>query len=353
MLFLGALNPYRDKDFLQFFVVLGQRLFQFLSGSLPLKDLASDEIQLLVLVLVATASALVGSFLVLKNMTMLANSLSHTILLGLVSAYLIFFSFDSIHGSYVLSLNALLVAALITAILTTLLTEFLTQMLKLQEDASIGLVFTTLFALSIVLVTIFTRNAHLGTEAVTGSVDALHFDDLRLVFWVALFDLIIVVLFFKLFKATTFDSSFSISIGIPTAWLNYLLMVQTAATAIGAFRAVGILLFLSFIVGPPLTARLLTHRLRTLLILSAVLGASSSILAVACARHFLSRYRMPLSTSGLVVLMIALVYLLTFFLTSLCNVIRKQRCILSAQDGRSSPDLKTSNFFNAEEGQRR
>ena len=142
-----------------------------------------------------------------------------------------------------MSLQALLIASLVTALLTTVLTQGLMQVMKLQEDASIGLVFTTLFALAVVLVTCFTRNTHIGTEAIMGNVDALHIHDLKLALWIAGFDFLLVILLFKEFKIVTFDSTLATALGFSVAFFNYLLMVMTAATVIGAFRAVGVVPF--------------------------------------------------------------------------------------------------------------
>lgn len=300
-------NPYWGSDFFDFFGVLFSRLFGGASTGI-----VSDEIQMLVLIGVALSSSLLGAFLVLKKMTMLANSLSHTLLLGIVLTFigLSFFGMESTS----LTLPILLLASLITGLITTFLTQLLTHVLKLQEDASIGLVFTTLFALGITLVTLFTRNSHIGTEIVMGNVDALHVDDLKLVFSVAAGNLALILLFFKEFRITSFDGALASSLGIRTNLFHYLLMVQVAATAIGAFRAVGVLLVLAFLVGPPLIARLLTDRLRTLLILSSCIGVACSIIGVALSRHFLSVEQMPLSTAGLVVTVIVITYLLTLLL---------------------------------------
>lgn len=307
---IAAITPYWGKNFFEFFSLLFQRLLLWLRGDLPLSQLASDEIQLLVLMIVALSSSLVGVFLVLKRMTMLANSLSHTLLLGIVLAYIILGPFSSLSGeeTHAISLTTLLVASLATALLTTLLTQLLTHVMRLQEDASIGLVFTTLFALGIVLVTVFTRNAHIGTEVIMGNVDALHFDDLKLVFWVALVDLLILGLFYKEFQITAFDGQLASALGFSPALFNYILMILVAGTAIGAFRAVGVLLVLAFLVGPPLTARLLTPHLKTLILLAAAIGVFCSLIGVALARHILSVYHAPLSTGGLVVTLIGLTY---------------------------------------------
>jgi manganese/zinc/iron transport system permease protein len=308
------MNPYWGQDAVGFILLFFKRLLSFITGDVPFSALASDEIQVFVLILVSVACALVGSFLVLKKMTMLANSLSHTVLLGIVISYLLVSSWI---GGFAITLAVLLPAALITGLLTTVLTQFLTQVMKLQEDASIGLVFTTLFALGIVLVTCFTRNTHIGIEAVMGNVDALHFDDLKLIGCVALVNLAVITLLFKEFKITAFDGALASSLGISTTGFNYLLMVLTAATTIGSFRSVGVLLVLAFLVGPVLTARLLTHRLHHLLLIAIGIGALASLLGVALSRHFLSVYHRPLSTAGLTVSTIVLLYLATLIFTKL------------------------------------
>lgn len=297
-------NPYWGKDFFSFFALFFQRLF---SGELFTGNLASDEIQMFVLMLIAVSASIVGTFLVLKKMTMLANSLSHTLLLGLVVAFIIIQPLNWEEG---LNFSTLLLASLITGLITTFLTQWLTRFLRVQEDASIGLIFTTLFALSIVLVTVFTKNVHLGIEAVMGNVDALHKEDLKLIFGIALGDLVVVSLFFKEFKIVAFDSGLASSQGISPNFFNALLMILTAATSIGAFRAVGVLLVLTFLVGLPLTARLLTHRLHWLIPLAAGIGIVCSMVAVALSRHFLSAYQIPLSTAGLVTVTIAFAYIL-------------------------------------------
>jgi len=301
------MNPYFGKDFFQFFTVLAQRLLLWLQGRLSFQDLASDEVQLLVLLGIALSTACVGVFLVFKKMTMLANSLSHTILLGIVVSYLLWgFSFSQ--GDLHVTLKGLLLAAFLAAILTTLLTQFLVHFVKLQEDASIGLVFTTLFALGVVLVTLFTRSSHVGTEVILGNVDALHRDDLKLVFFVVVVDVIVLGVFFKECILTTFDPHFADSVGVSSKRFSYLLVFLTALTSVGAFRAVGVLLVLSFLVSPVLAAERLTRRFRPLLFWAIGIGFLCSFLAVALSRHLFSVYGTPVSTAGLVSCLLAFSY---------------------------------------------
>jgi manganese/zinc/iron transport system permease protein len=306
-------NPYYGQTFWEFIFQFICRLGALLTGQLSFQELVSDEIQVFVLMGVAISSALVGTFLILRRMTMLANSLSHTILMGIVLAYFLTSltsPHEEGHAAAIAPMQIMLVAALITGFFTTFLTEFLTKTVKLQEDASTGLVFTSLFALGVILVTILTRDAHIGTEAVMGNADALHSSDLFWVYVIVMMNLILFTLFFKEFKLTTFDPSLAYAMGFSPFLFNYLLMAQVSATTITSFRAVGVLLVLAFMTGPPLSARLLTHRLKTMLIGAVALGSLSALIGVALTRHILTLYGIALSTSGVVVCTILVLYLM-------------------------------------------
>jgi manganese/zinc/iron transport system permease protein len=213
----------------------------------------------------------------------------------------------------------MLIASLVTGLLTAFLTEFLTKTVRLQEDASTGLVFTSLFALGIILVTLLTRNAHIGTEVVMGNVDALHIDDLKLVYAVVAVNIFFFTLFFKEFKITTFDPGLSVAFGLSLPFFNYLLMAQVSATAIAAFRAVGVLMVLTFMTGPVLISRLFMHDLKRMILLSIVVGCFSAILGVAISRHILSVYDIALTTSGIVVCTIVVLYILALIIAPLCK----------------------------------
>ncbi len=305
-------NPYRHSDFFSFFAVLIKRFGQLLTGQLPMQDLASDEIQILVLIGLCFSSAFIGTFLVLKKMTMMANALCHTILLGIVLAFLLLHPFVVSEGlaSSFISLKVLLLASFLSGLLTTLFTQLLIHVAKVQEDASIGLVFTFLFAVGVILVTLYTKNMHIGTEAIMGNIDALDVDDLYVVGVVALLNFAVFFLFFKGFTTVTFDPLFASSAGLSTSFFNYFMMVLTAATCIAAFRAVGVLLVLTFFVGPPLMARFFTDQIKMLVFLSFILPSAASIVAVALSRHILFVYHTPVSTAGLVVSVFTLIYVM-------------------------------------------
>jgi len=313
-------NPYTDQDFLGFFGVFFSRLFLFVTGQLPFESLVSDEVQIMVLTCVAATGAMVGTFLILRRMIMLANALSHTILLGIVIAFLLC---DS------LTLPILMVAALITGIATTFLTEYLNRVIKLQEDASIGLIFSIFFAFGILLLTLFSRNVHIGTELIMGNVDALQRGDIKIVFSVFGINALLFLLLYYGFKITTFDPNLARAFGFSPLLFNYLLMVQTSAAAVGAFRAVGVLMVMAFFVLPPLTARLLTNRLPTLIGLSALIGAMASAVGVAISRNILTVWGVGLSTAGIVVIVLGIFYLCAILFRSIDFSVRARYYSLS------------------------
>ena len=309
MIFL-AVNPYAGENFFGFFSVLLQRIFGPYSAGLM-----SDEIQCIVLLFLGVSLAFLGSFLVVKQMTMLANALSHTLLVGIVIAFLILHRLlgDVFFLESFSSMKVLWVAALITGLITTLCTELLTHKFRVQEDASIGLVFTTLFALGVFLVTVFTKNMHIGVEAIMGNIDVLHVDDIWSAGMFTLVTLAFYLVFFRGFFAAAFDPIFSKTLGFPVRRLDYLLMVLTAGGAIASFRAVGVLLFLSLLVGPVLIARLYTHSLKKVILYSFIISSSCSLFSVALSRHILTVFQKPISTSGLIVSCLFCVYLLALW----------------------------------------
>jgi manganese/zinc/iron transport system permease protein len=310
----SSISPYWGKNFFSFFSELFSRIPLLITGK---ESLATDEIQILVLGLLSISCALLGGFLQLRKMAMLANSLSHTILLGIALAFLIMPASSQTEISHQpLSLTALFIASLFAAAMTAFLTQLVCNSLKLQEDASVGLVFTSLFALGVVVVTLFTKNVHLGTEAVMGNPDVLGEGDLRMSLYLGLANIAIFCLFFRQLQITSFDGNLARTFGISANFFHYLLMFLLAATAISAFRAVGVLLVLSFLVAPFLIARRFSCKLKTLLFFSSAIGVLASVLGVALSRHFLTEFGWALSTGGIVTTLLVVFFIASFSYSS-------------------------------------
>jgi manganese/zinc/iron transport system permease protein len=318
MLSASYTNPYDGSNFFEFIAVFFHRMYLMLFNEEAFKGIVSDELQFFVLGCVALSSSLVGCFLVLRRMTMLANALSHTVLFGIILSFVLLKSLAS--GSVEVmsitqsSLPLLLLGALFSGILTTFLTQLLTKNSFLKEDASIGLVFSLLFSLGVILATLLTRSAHVGIEIVMGNVDALHAQDLKISFYSLVFNLILLGMFFKEYHLLTFDSLFAKSVGIRSSWFNYLLMFQVSVTCVSAFRAVGVLMVLTLMVSPVLVARIFAKRLQTLLIISSLFSLFCCFCGVALSRHLLSVYSLPLSTGGITVSLFCILTLISHLL---------------------------------------
>lgn len=277
-----------------------------------------DWLQMGVLSGIAISCGLIGPFLVLKRMVMFANSLSHTILLGIALSFLW-------TGAPFFSLPNLWLGALFAAFLTAFCTEGLIRFFRLQEDASIGLVFTGMFALGIAVVSWFTRDVHLGVEAVMGHADLLQLSDLYTSFSLVAVNLVSILLFYKQFQMISFDTHLAKTLGMPLRFFHTFFLFLVAATCIGAFRTVGVLLVLGFLVGPFLTARLFCHRLPWLLFWTPLIGVLASISAVLSTRLFLDVWGISLSTGGVVILWIALFYVVAkWFVSAKLSVCAKE-----------------------------
>ena len=241
---------------------------------------AQLEIQA-VAVVTAVACALPGCFLVLRRTAMVSDAISHSVLLGIVVAFFLVESLTS---------PLLVLGAALTGILTVVLVEAIKSTGLVKEDAAIGLVFPALFSLGVILVSRYAGDVHLDTDAVLlGDLAFAPLDRLVVAGWdlgprsLAVMGAILVVntaailLFWKELKLATFDSALARALGFPPAALHYGLMALVSVTAVGAFNAVGSILVVALMIGPPATAYLLTDRLATMVALAAGAGALAAV----------------------------------------------------------------------------
>ncbi|MEM6643672.1 MAG: metal ABC transporter permease [Bacteroidota bacterium] len=231
--------------------------------------------------LVAGSCALVGSFLILKKMTMVGDAISHAVLPGIVIAYFVAGSLQSVW---------LLIGAGSLGLLTTFLIEFFHQKGKLQTDASIGVTFTWLFALGVILVSYYSGNAHIDQDCVLhGEIVYVPIDMVfsksgtpimpRSVLITGIVFIIValfILLFYKELLLTTFDSLFANAIGISTSTWHYLLMGLVSLTTVASFESVGAILVVAFLIAPAASAYLLTQDLKKMLILALLFGFTSA-----------------------------------------------------------------------------
>lgn len=315
---LGALNPYSGAHWSHFIVTFFQRLGLLIGGK---TTLASDELQILILSLIAASAAMVGVFLIYRKMTMQANALSHSILFGIALTYLMMRS-SMPHFDLSKSFQSLFITTILTGFITAFLIHLIVKVSKLQKDAAVGLVFTTLFALGIILISLFSRNSHVGIELVIGNVDALHTGDIPNIAAMFTINISLILLCFGGLKLTTFDPIYSRLQGLSLSFYHYLVIFLLSMTSIGSFRAVGVVLVLSFFIIPPLIAKNYAKSLFSQMIAAMGIGVFAAFLGVVVSRHILSVYQMPLSTGGVTVLTLYALFFTNYFLNQLFKKLR-------------------------------
>jgi manganese/zinc/iron transport system permease protein len=259
--------------------------------------------------LVGISCGIVGCFLILRKMAMLADAISHTVLLGIVGAYLIS---NSLEGVYML----------IGAAVVGILTAFFVQLLDsggVQSDAAIGVVFTSLFAVGVILLSLFAGKVHLDADhALMGEITFIPWDILEInginlgpkAVWmlgaVLLLNLIIIFLFYKEIKISSFDPDMAMALGIPVLFIHYLLMGMLSLTTVASFDSVGAILVVAMLIVPGATAYLLTDKLSVMLIISSLVGVLSAF-----AGYFIATF-FNVSISGSMAVAAGVIFAITF-----------------------------------------
>lgn len=258
--------------------------------------------------MIAISCGLLGVFMMLRKMSMTGDAISHAVLPGIVIGF--FFS-GSQRGLEVI------IGAGILGILATLMIDWLRKKARVQLDASIGITFTLLFAIGIILINLFAYKVDLDQECVLyGEIAYLPIDlwitksgqilGPRILF-LALFNLILVMafifLFFKELKLTSFDENFSMVIGIPAGLINLGLMSMVSYTTVSSFEAVGAILVVALLVVPPATAFLWTKKLPDLIKITVGIGIGAAILG-----YYLA-YLFDSSIAGMIVSVAGIAFL--------------------------------------------
>lgn len=232
--------------------------------------------------LVSVSCGLLGVFLVLRKMAMVGDAISHAVLPGIVLAYLVAESRAAL---------PMLLGAAALGVVTTILIEWLYRSAKLQSDASIGITFTWLFAIGIILISLFAGQVDLDQDCVLyGEIayvpldlwflsDGSNLGPVAVWQMGSIFSLILALIGFgyRGLKITTFNPAYAAGLGISTAFWHYLLMSAVSVTTVLSFESVGAILVVAFLIVPPATAYLLTDSLPKMLLLTAVFGFLSSL----------------------------------------------------------------------------
>ena len=256
----------------------------------------------LTLVFLSLALSLLGTILYFKRLCMMANALSHTSLLGVMITYI--FLGQSIVGLQIQG-PVLIIASLISSFLTLFLQNICEKALK-AKDASCGFVFTFLFAISIVLVSLWARHTHLAQEVLMGSLEFVTKSDMYLSLWVLVLLALLSTLFFTPTKDGCFDKDF-FSITFKRAWIHELMLLfSTSIILTLSFRMIGLVAILGFLTGPVFIAKRVAGTFFSVIMIAMSISAVAGLLAFFIGEMAFEWYGVALPTSSLIVVLFSL-----------------------------------------------
>lgn len=285
---------------------------------------------LLIAIFTSLATSILGVFLVLRKMSMQIDAISHTVLLGIVLAFIVIPNLNS---------PLLILGATLVGILTVFLTELIVRSKKTDEESAIALVFPFLFSIAIIIITLKFSNVHLDIDAVLlGKMELAVLDQLKignlelgpkmlyLVMGMFLLNLTFVKLFYKELKIVSFDYALASSLGFMPVIIHYLLMTLVSLTAVTTFNVVGSILVISLMIGPAATALLFTKNLKFTIIFALLIGVFNSLIGFMIALFI---FKGQTTISGMISTVTLFTFILVMFLNPkngiLIKIIKKHR----------------------------
>ena len=256
---------------------------------------------MLALILVGGISAVIGCFVVVRGLSFFGDALAHSVLPGVALSY------TAAGGAVGANL---FVGGLGAGILSALVIAFLTRNNRLKEDTAIGIVFVTMFALGIAIISTQGSYSLDLTHILFGSINGISRSDLEIMAGLGAVVLATIGIFYKQFIIISFDLSLAHTLKLSVEGLRVLLLILIAVTIVASLQAVGIALMLALLITPAATARLLTHRMGHMIVVAAIIGILSGI-----AGFYLSYYQDVPSGASIVLTMSAL-FALVFVLKS-------------------------------------
>ncbi|MFS0574782.1 metal ABC transporter permease [Sporosarcina sp. 179-K 3D1 HS] len=216
-------------------------------------------------VMVGIISGVIGCFIILRGMALMGDAISHAVLPGVAISYMLGINF--------------FIGAVVTGIATAIGIGYISQNSRIKNDSSIGIMFTSAFALGIILITLMKSSTDLY-HILFGNVLAVRPSDMWTTLVIGLIVLGGVLLFYKELLVSSFDPIMSQAYGLPNKAIHYFLMALLTLVTVASLQTVGIILVVAMLITPASTAYLLTNRLSTMLLLSTVFGTVAAIVGL-------------------------------------------------------------------------
>lgn len=252
---------------------------------------------------IALACALLSCYLVLKGWSLMGDAISHAVLPGIVIAYILGI--------------ALPIGAFISGLLCALQTGYIKNHSRLKEDTVLGIVYSGMFAIGLVLFTKIETEQHL-LHILFGNMLGITEGQYQQTLGISALVIIITLIFNKHLLLYCFDKSHARVIGLPTEFIHYGLLTLLSLTVVAAIQAVGVIMVVALLISPGITAFLLVKRFNYMLLIAAI-TSSLSIIGGALVSFYIDA-----ATSACIVLIQALFFILALVFSSLKNAFHQR-----------------------------
>ncbi|CAI8901305.1 Manganese transport system membrane protein MntC [Brevibacillus sp. IT-7CA2] len=245
-------------------------------------------------VVVGLICGVIGSFIILRGMSLMGDAISHAVLPGVALSYAFGINF--------------FVGAVLTGVLTAVGIGYVSQNSRIKNDTAIGILFTSAFAIGIIMVTMLKSSTDLY-HILFGNVLAVRSSDMWVTVGIGVIVIVTVYAFFKELLLTSFDPTIAAAYGLRNNLIHYLLMTLLTMVTVASLQTVGIVLVVAMLITPAATAYLLTDRLSIMIFLAGGFGMLSSVIGL----YFSFTYNLA---SGATIVVVATVFFFLAFLFS-------------------------------------
>lgn len=255
-------------------------------------------------IMVGILCGVIGSFIVLRGLSLMGDAISHAILPGVAISYMLGINF--FYG------------AVVAGLLTAMGIGAISQNSRIKSDASIGIVFSAAFALGVILIT-KAKSAQDLTSILFGNVLSVQPADMWITMVIGIIILVTVFVFYKELLITSFDPTMAQAYGLNTKAIHYLVMTLLTLATVSSLKTVGVILVVSMLIAPASTAYLLTDHLATMVGLSGLIGAIASVLGI----YISFLYNLP--TGPVIALTTTSIFILAFVFAPKQGLLWKSR----------------------------
>ena len=262
--------------------------------------------------LVGGTCAFLSAYLIMKGWSLMGDALAHSIVPGVALAYLLALPYA--------------VGAFFAGLLAAFSMTFVRQKTKLREDAVIGLVFTSFFAIGLLLVSINPVMVNIQS-IILGNILAIDDKDVIQVVIISALCLLLMSLKWKDLMVVFFDESHARSMGLPVNGLKIMFFTLLSAATVAASQTVGACLVIAMVVTPGATAYLLTNRFGVMIVIAMIMGVLTSAMGA-----YLS-YFLNVNTGGLIVTMQTALFLLAFVCAPRYGLLQARRAVRQGRAG--------------------